>query len=280
MDIVQAEQLFVQRMHSKNWSVSTIQNYASQVKIFLQHFKFKDRARNITATEIEHYLLDKVCINTRKHTRCSIQAFYKLVINQPMKLALIPWPKKEVKLIEYITHDEALALINVCKNIKHKSIIVLLYGMGLRVSEVINLKPEHIKSKQEHKVIQIIQAKGKKDRQVQLPDSVLKLLREYYTIYTPKSGYLFDGQFHGEKYSQRSINLFLKKYAKQASIQRNIHAHLLRHGFATTSLENGIDIHIIQKILGHNDIKTTLRYTHVSSALISNTPSPLSNFNL
>lgn len=280
MDIVQAENLFVQRMHSKNWSISTVKNYAAQVRLFLQQFKNKDRARNITASEIENYLLTKVCINTRKHARCGIQAFYKLVINQPMKLAFIPWPKKEIKLIEYITHDEALSLLNVCQNIKHKAIIVLLYGMGLRISEVINLKPEHIKSKQEHKVIDIIQAKGRKDRQVQLPDTVLELLRKYYLAYNPKSGYMFDGQFESQQYSQRSINQFLKKYAALAGIKRNIHAHLLRHGFATTSLENSVDIRVIQKILGHNSIKTTLRYTHVSSALISNTPSPLSNLQL
>jgi site-specific recombinase XerD len=107
MDIVQAEKTFVQKMQSKNWSQATIKNYASQVRLFLREFQSRDRARNITANEVEQYLLGKVQINTRKHARCGIQAFYSLVILQPMKLQHIPWPKKEQKLVEYITHEEA-----------------------------------------------------------------------------------------------------------------------------------------------------------------------------
>ena len=144
MDIVQAENIFVQKMRSKNWSNATIKNYASQVRIFLNNFKDRDRARNINANEIEDYLLEKVNINSRKHARCGINAFYKLVINQPEKLRLIPWPKAEFKLVEYVTHDEAMALLKVCDNKKHKAIIVLMYGCGLRVSELINLKWQHI----------------------------------------------------------------------------------------------------------------------------------------
>ena len=104
-------------------------------------------------------------------------------------------------------------------------------------------------------------------------------MRKYWTEYNPKGGYLFQGQFDPQ-YSERSINQFLKKYAVEAGIKRNIHAHLLRHGFATASLEMGTDIRYIQKLLGHNSIKTTLRYTHVSTAMVAKTPSPLSNISL
>lgn len=277
MDIVQAEKNFVQKMQSKNWSIKTIKNYACQVRAFLKVFQTRDRARNITADEIEQYLLSKVDINTRKHARCGINAFYKLVINQPEKLRFIPWPKKEQKLVQFLTHDEATRLIKACTNIKHKCIILLLYGCGLRVGEVINLKPEHIDSSR--MIINIICGKGKKDRQVQLPQILLQLLRDYYKTYRPQGGYLFQGQFQ-PKYAERSINQFLKKYAGIAGIVRNIHAHLLRHSFATTSLENGIDLRLIQTLLGHNSIKTTLRYTHVSTALISRTPSPIENMQL
>jgi integrase/recombinase XerD len=277
MDIVQAEKTFVQRMQSKNWSIRTIDNYKSQVRIFLVYFKDRDRARNITANEIEQYLLTKVKVNTRKHARCAIQAFYNLVVLQPMKLQHIPCPKKEQKLVEYITHDEALALLKVCNNIKHKAIIILLYGCGLRVGEVINLKPTHIDSTR--KIINIIMGKVKKDRQVQLPESILAILRNYYQQYRPKGGFMFEGQSQPQ-YSERSINQFLKKYAADAGIKRAIHAHLLRHGYATSSLEMGTDIRLIQKLLGHNSIKTTLRYTHVSTSLISRTPSPLSHIAL
>lgn len=276
MDIVQAEKIFVQKMQSKNRSMKTIKNYASQVRIFLRAFKERDRARNITANEIEKYLLEKVNINSRKHARCGINAFYLLVINQPEKLRFIPWPKKEQKLIQFLDMCEVQRLINVCSNIKHKAIICLLYGCGLRVGEVINLRINDIDSSR--MIINIFCGKGKKDRIVQLDAGLLTLLRDYYKKYLPKI-FLFNGQFEPQ-YSERSINQFLKKYARIAGIKRNIHAHLLRHSFATSSLEMGTDIRIIQKLLGHNSIKTTLRYTHVSASLISKTPSPLNNIQL
>lgn len=274
MDIVQAENVFRTKMQSKNWSEKTIKNYCCQVRIFLQHFQNRDRARNITSAEIETWLLSKVNINSRKHCRCGINAFYSLVVKQPEKLRFIPWPKKEQKLVEYLTAEEVKSLLNKCSNLKHRAIIFLLYGAGLRVGEVINLKPKDIDSSR--MIIRIIQGKGRKDRLVQLDPSLLSLLRNYYKDYRQYLGeYLFAGQF-GEQYSQHSINQFLKKYAKLAGIRRNVHAHLLRHSYATSSLEMGTDLRVIQTLLGHNSIKTTLRYTHVSTALISRTPSPLS----
>lgn len=276
MNIIEAEKTFMQKMQSKNWSKATIKNYAAQVRLFLNEFKERDRARNITAAEIEKYLLTKSEVNTRKHARCGINAFYKLVINQPDKLRLIPWPKKEQKLVEFLDVSEVKRMLDVCLNIKHRCIIMLMYGSGLRVGEVINLKPYHIDS--QRMIINIIQGKGKKDRVVQLDEMLLKELRTYYTQYKPIN-YLFNGQFT-EQYTQRSINQFLKTYAAKAGIKRKIHAHLLRHSYATSSLEMGTDIRIIQKLLGHNSIKTTLRYTHVSTSLIQRTPSPLSQLSI
>lgn len=273
MNIVQAEEIFVQRMRSKNWSVCTINNYASQLRAFLLAFKTRDRARNITADEIELFLLRKVKINSRKHTRCAIQAFYKLCVNQPMKLAQIPWPKAEKKLPQPIEADDIKKMLSVCHNLKHRAIICLLYGCGLRVSEVLNLKPEHIDSKA--MVINIICGKGKKDRIVMLPEKLLFMLRQYFLKYQPKE-YLFNGQF-STQYTATSINHFLKEYAKLAGITQNIHAHLLRHSFATHALEQGTDLRFLQKLLGHNNIKTTTIYTHVSRKTISNISSPVSN---
>ncbi len=277
MNIVQAKELFVQKMNSKNWSKATIKNYASQVDLFLSCFSERDRPRNITAQEIELYMLEKININTRKHSRCAINAFYKLVVNQPNKLKFIPCPKKETKLIEYVTNEEVSLLLSVCNNLKHKSIICLAYGCGLRISEILNLKPKNIDSKR--MIINIIQGKGKKDRQVMLPIELLELLRKYWLEFKHNGEYLFKGQFE-DRYSERSINLFLKKYATLANMNKNIHCHLLRHGFATSSLEKGTDIRLIQKLLGHNSIKTTLQYTHVATNLIARTPSPLNSIRL
>lgn len=276
MNIVKAEELFIQRMQSTNWSESTIKNYASQVHQFLSQFKEKERAKEISADEIERYLLQKVKVNSRKHARCAIQAFYKLVILQPQKLVHIPWPKKEVKLPQPIEAADIQKIISICKNLKHKTIICLLYGCGLRVSEVINLKIADIDSKA--MIINIKQGKGKKDRIVMLPQDLLLLMRSYFKAYHPKV-YLFNGQFD-QQYTARSINEFLKAYAVKCGIKENIHAHLLRHSFATHALEQGTDITYVQKLLGHNNIKTTLIYAHVSRKAIANIPSPLSQLSI
>lgn len=276
MDIVQAEETFVQRMRSKNWSESTVSNYASQLRVFLRCFQCRDRARNITANEIEQYLLTKIQVNTRKHARCAVQAFYTIVIQQPLKLARIPWPKKERKLPQPIDASEVQAMFKVCLNMKHKAIMALLYGCGLRVSEVINLKVTDVDGVK--KIINIIAAKGKKDRQVMLDESLLKLLRTYYKQYHPQV-FMFNGQGRPQ-YSERSINEFLKHYAEKAGLKARVHAHLLRHCFATHALEQGTDISLIQKLLGHSNIKTTLIYTHVSTAIIARTPSPLAHIQL
>jgi integrase/recombinase XerD len=276
MNIGKAEELFIQRMTSKNWSKSTIKNYSCQLSCFLSAFSFKPKAKEISANEIEQYLLSKVKINTRNHARCAIQAFYKLVVNQPMKLQHIPFPKKEKKLPQPININEVELIIKVCTNLKHKSIIALLYGCGLRISEVINLKITDIDST--NNIIRIIAGKGNKDRVVMLPIQLLELLRTYYKEYRPNT-YLFNGQFQ-TKYSERSINMFLKKYADLAGIKQRVHAHLLRHCFATHILEQGTDIRLIQKLLGHSSIKTTLIYTHVSTNIIAKTASPLAQISL
>lgn len=271
MNIQAAQEAFNTKMLSKNWSDKTIKNYASQVHLFLKEFEGRPRAKEINANEIEGYLLSKININSRKHARCAINAFYSLVVNQSEKLKFIPWPKKEHKLIEFLDSTEVAAMLAKCKNTKHKAIIMLMYGTGMRVSEVINLKLTDIDSTQ--MIIRVLQGKGKKDRVVQLDQTLLEFLRKYYLEHKPME-FLFNGQFEPQ-YTERSINQFLKKYAKLAGLKRNVHAHLLRHSFATSSLEMGTDIRFIQKVLGHSSIKTTLAYTHVTTSLIRKTPTPL-----
>ena len=145
--------------------------------------------------------------------------------------------------------------------------------MGLRVSEVINVKIKDIDSK--NKQVFIERAKGKKDRYANLPESILEQLRTYYKTYKPKK-YLFEGQA-GDQYSTRSVQQVFKASLRKAKINKDIGIHGLRHSFATHLLENGTDIRFIQELLGHNDINTTLRYTHVSTKSLKNVKSPLDN---
>ena len=152
------------------------------------------------------------------------------------------------------------------ENIKHKTILTLTYSVGLRVSEVVNLKIEDIDSKR--MLIHIKNAKGKKDRIVPLSQTVLELLRKYFKEYKPKE-YLFNGQTGG-KYSSGSCQKIYKKY-----IDQNSSIHTLRHSSFTNLLENGTDLRIIQKIAGHSSSKTTEIYTHVSNQMLNKVCLPI-----
>jgi len=152
------------------------------------------------------------------------------------------------------------------ENIKHRAILTLTFSVGLRVSEIVNLKIEDIDSKR--MLIQIKNAKGRKDRLVPLSPNVLNLLRDYFKQYRPTQ-YLFNGQ-ETYQYSIRSCQQIYKKY-----IDPNSSIHTLRHSSFTNLLENGTDLRIIQKIAGHSSSKTTEIYTHVSNAILSKINLPI-----
>lgn len=252
------------KMQSKHWSPSTVKNYGSQVRLFLQHFAAVPKAKEIPATAIESYLLTIPVINTRNHARCGIQAFYSLVVGQPMKLQNIPWPKKEKKLPRVIDKDLMVQRIAAVPNIKHRCILALPYCCALRVSEVINLQVADFNKG----ILLIRQGKGRKDRYVSYSATVAAWLRQYHEQYKP-AHYLFTGQ-GGEQYSKRSCQQIFKHY-----IDQNKSFHTLRHSSATAMLEQGTDLRIIQTVLGHSAIKTTTIYTHVSKTFLQSIPKPI-----
>ena len=146
------------------------------------------------------------------------------------------------------------------------------YSAGLRVSEVVSIKVSDINS--DRMQIFVNKAKGKKDRLVPLCKITLHLLREYYKAYKPKI-WLFEGQIKGERYSIRSVQEIFVYYFRKLGIPKYVTFHSLRHSYATHLLENGTDIKYIQELLGHNNIKTTMRYTHVSIKSLNKIESPL-----
>jgi integrase/recombinase XerD len=175
-------------------------------------------------------------------------------------------PRGERKLPRVIDHDHIIRQISKISNIKHKAIIMLAYSVGLRVGEIINLEITHIDSGR--MVINILNAKGRKDRVLPLSENVLEVLRKYYHKEKPFK-YLFNGQ--GKlQYSSTSCNNIVKKY-----LGENYHFHLLRHSCFTHCLESGTDLRLIQTIAGHKSSKTTEIYTHVSRSMLQNIPLPV-----
>ena len=189
---------------------------------------------------------------------------------------ILPRPKKEKKLPVVFTMEECLQIFRVVDNPKHKLLLLVGYGSGLRVSEIVNLKWEDIYF--EEQKIHVKNAKGKKDRMVALSEGILELLRKYYSVYKPKD-WLFEGQYGGQ-YSARSIQAVFQKAKIRARVSPNVSFHSLRHSYATHLHERGTDIKLIQELLGHSDIKTTLRYTHVSNRALEGISSPFDDLKI
>ncbi len=268
---------FIETLQLKSYSKATIKTYTNEFSQLLYLLK-EMPASEMSYERLRSYFL--YCTNELKlsehslHSRINaIKFYFEQVLNRPKFMAEIPRPKKPSVLPKVFNQNEIERIFSVTVNPKHLLMLQLCYGMGLRVSEIVNLKVADIDSGRMQVLIQ--SAKGKKDRYVTLPDSVLKSLRDYYQAYKPRE-YLFEGQYGGQ-YSIRSTQLIFKSAMKKAKIRKKVGIHGLRHSYATHLLEYGTDVSFIQKLLGHNNIKTTLLYTHVSKADIGKIKSPLDN---
>ena len=264
---------FVKIMEVKRYSKNTVDSYSSIVKMAQQYFQSPLNKVDETALHKYFYFMvhtKKISYSYQKQIALALKLYYKEMFNANINLEFLFPSRKPEKLPIIISKTEVDNIINNANNIKHKSMIALTYSAGLRIGELINLKIVDIDSSR--MIIHVKAAKGNKDRIVPLSEKLLKMLRQYYKEYSPKA-YLFEGQ-KGGKYSSSSFGKLLKSACKKAKINKNITAHTLRHSYATHLLEKGTDIRVIQKLLGHNSIKTTMIYTQVTIPTLLNVTSP------
>lgn len=272
-----------QHLILKSYSPSTMRTYLNELAQFMQVLGHTE-ASSFSASRLKDYL--QYCHETLQlsentlHSRINaLKFYYEQVLGKEKFFWEIPRPKKKQQLPKVFNQDEIAAIINSVQNKKHKVMLMLAYSGGLRVSEVVAIKTYHIDSKR--MTIFIAQGKGKKDRIVALSPVLLVMLREYASTYEPdKDGFLFPGILEGTMYSTRSLQEILQKAKKKAGITRPGSIHSLRHSFATHLVEKGTDVSMIQKLLGHNDIKTTLLYLHTSNKDLIKIVSPLDDLKL
>lgn len=278
MNIGNYIKLYSEDLRLKNYAGSSIENYCSQVALFLKdHENVATKPSEINERQIKEWLLKAKTINARKHRLSAVKLFYKLTGKQPLKFKHIEYPKADKKLPIVLSVQEIQKMFDVCENLKHKLILALLYSCSLRVSELINLRWKDVD--RNRMIINIVQAKGAKDRQVGLNNMLIDLMTKYYKEYRSKE-YVFNGQF-SPQYTDRSVLQVMKQLAAKAGIDnKRIYTHLIRHTSATHMVENGVDIALIQKLLGHNSAKTTALYTHISHNHISKIQSPLNQITL
>ena len=250
-----------------NYSPRTKDNYISHIKRFLESLDDKQIA-HCNANDFQTYLdnYNFTSVSQQNQVINSIRFLYKEVLNKKYDKVSFKRPRSEKKLPKVIEGEFIKDRLSQIKNLKHRAILTLTYSVGLRVSEIPNLKIEDIDSRR--MLIHIKNAKGKKDRIVPLSQHVLELLRDYFKEYRPKE-FLFNGQ-SSPKYSVGSCQKIYKKY-----IDKNSSIHTLRHSSFTNLLESGTDLRIIQKIAGHSNSKTTEMYTHVSCNLLTKVQLPV-----
>ena len=272
----QATTQMIQQLQLKGYSPSTIRCYVNELIQFLAALK-NTPAESLTTERVKNYL--QYCLVEIKlkeatlHSRLNaLKFYYEQVLGKEKFFFEIPRPKKALQLPKVISEEKIIDGLMAVQNSKHRCLLLLAYSAGMRVSEVVSLQITDINS--DRMQIHIKSAKGKKDRMVTLSTTILGLLRKYYLLYKPTT-WLFDGQYPGEHISSRCAQQVFKDAYKKLGLPPNCSFHSLRHSFATHLLENGTDITYIQKLLGHNDIKTTLIYTKVSNRDSSKIESPL-----
>lgn len=179
----------------------------------------------------------------------------------------LPDIPREQKLPVILSRQEIWAMMQTAKLLKHRLLIGLLYGCGLRCMEVRGLRLRDLDF--DRKLLHVVQGKGKKDRYVPLSDHLIRGIRKYITDEKPQE-YLFNGQLvekesgvHCPNYSKRGIQWVVNRVAKEAGVLKSVHTHTLRHSYATHLLEDGVNIVAVQKLLGHENIQTTMIYLHV-----------------
>jgi len=266
---------FVKWMEHRRYSSSTIKTYTGALQVFVRFLgnkPVKEADNSDVVRFTNEYILAKGLSSSYQNQAINaLKLFFKHVLNSEIKTDQIERPRRDHRLPNVLSKEEVKAILQAPANIKHKAMLSLIYACGLRRSELLNLKPEHVDSKRGLLIIK--QAKGRKDRVAPLSGKLVETLREYYRTFRPKV-WLFEGQVKGEKYSDRSLEMVLKHALKKTKIKKPVSLHWLRHSYATHLLEGGTDLRYIQEILGHKSSKTTEIYTHVTTKSIQKIKSP------
>lgn len=279
-EVIVSINLFRKWLIQMRYSINTIKTYISMIELFFK-FHSKKNIQDITKRDIEHFN-DKYIIKNNFSSTFqnqlinAIKLFYTYNTNKHLDLQNLNRPKKSKKLPEVLSLNEIKLLLTSIKNIKHKTLLSLIYSCGLRIGEALNLKINSIDLNRQ--LLHIKSAKGRKDRFIPISPSMILILNNYFSLYNPKL-YLFEGRTN-TTYSATSARQVLKRALNKTNIKKNITLHTLRHSYATHLLENGTDIRFIQELLGHNNPKTTMIYTHVSTTSLQKIKNPFDDFNI
>jgi integrase/recombinase XerD len=264
-------------LDAKSYSFRTARNYIQEMRLLFAYYN------DLSVSQItQSHIFDYLNFIKREHgvgrDKCRMCAsacsfFFRYILPTPYVIPKELYPRKEFRLPDILSVEQMDHLLSNIENIKHRAIIALLYGTGLRLGELRYLQMSHIQ--RADFMIKVVAGKGNKDRFTLLPKSILDLLGQYYRIHKPKK-YLFEGQVPGVAMNDRSIQHAIRMAMIKAGFEKyKFSAHSLRHSFATHLLDSGSDIHTIKELLGHSKIETTMIYLHLSKHKREQIVSPL-----
>ena len=262
---------------AQNYSANTIRNYVKSFNLFLRinHYQNPDTLSEMQIVKHLAGMTEKgLSASSLNMLVNALLYYYRTVLKRDSFEIKLPRPRSEHHLPTVLTMEECFRIFSCIDNPKHKLLLLIGYGAGLRRSEIVSLKWADILF-EEHQ-IHVKQSKGKKDRMVMLPYSVVEYLRVYRQLY-PSDDWVFSGQYKGEALSGRTVQQVMKNAVINAGLEKRATVHTLRHSFATHLLERGTDIRYIQQLMGHSSIKTTMIYTHITPRAEKKIISPLDN---
>ena len=262
-------------LQRRNYAESTQVSYIRHVADFAK--LFGRSPADLGAPEVKQFQLHliqekKASWSTYIQAMAALRFLYVKTLGQAFMLDQIPYPRRPKHLPAVLSQDEITSLLNAASSLKHRALMMVLYGAGLRVSEACSLQVADIDS--QRMLIHIRQGKGRKDRQVMLSSVLLETLRQYWRAARPNT-WLFPGKSPDRPMTTKAVFLIVQKAGVRAKLTKAISPHTLRHTFATHLLEAGTDLRTIQLLMGHADLSTTVIYLHVSQRHIQNTASPL-----
>lgn len=256
-------QKMIEDLRIRNMSPRTQETYVQQVSLFARYFGRSPELLGLD--EIRRYqlhLIDrKVAWSSFNVAVAAIRFLYKVTLQRPFDIEMIPYAKRPVLQPVVLSMLEAAQVLENATNIKARAILTTIYATGLRVSEAAGLLITDLDVSRG--LILVRAGKGQKDRYVMLPARLLEVLREYWRARRPRSEFLFPGQSAARHINSRAIFVQCRNAAKRAGLRKGVSPHTLRHSFATHLLEAGTDIRMIQGLLGHGSLKTTAKYLHI-----------------
>lgn len=259
-------------MKMRGFSHWTYGSYLGKTKDIMKYFK--KPMEEVTTEELRDFLL-KYLSKERKLSERSVNYYnsvirfiYEVTMDKLINKKQLPMYRKRRKMKDVLTKEELSIFFNVCDNYMYKTIFMMIYGSGLRISEAVNLKIENIDSKKMRIFVEA--GKGKKDRYTVLPQTTLKMLRKYYQIYKPKhkEGYIFLNR-EGNVLTVERTRVFFRRYRRKANIDEKFVVHSLRHSFATDLIERGAAILEVKELMGHSNIRSTMEYIHIANLKLS-----------